>query len=576
MSYVLDVRELLHKLPFHHFTPYELRKSCVSIGVTYALPALAGAAVSAFYYFSFTVKDKLVFENSNVNEHKTRAMITLGVIAAMVPAVMIGLIEGFSGAKEQSGTIEGWAKEAQSGLGTYGAPLMAMDDALVRLQVEATEANDEAAQATLASALATLKTVLINHGAAGEFSEEIEFLKWATAIKVSTGVVAGLVTLTLSLLLASAFLPIYSNYSKRPVATWWTAAPGRMTPEHFVRAMPLWTLMFCFLVAAVFWPVCVIGAEMCYAYDLMVEFQLPESVQFYFLCPKFGYELGETMATLTADKSALNTAIAAVGDLGGSYAGSPYMAALAEAEASFDADFARIAEGVGDCQPMSDTVELTIHELCDEVMIGLQMFTALEIGLTCLLMYGTLHRWIGSDVAKELIGDEESSLFQKLTSDKKLEVKSKFGSAEISAEEKEKKAAKRAAKKAERKAKRLRERGAGESTTTLQDASVELSSDDESETDELSSIHGGSPSATSTSAAERGGVDDWAESDGAAADADDVDVQGATANADGAKDIQMTDFLNDDEGHQSGSDNENEIIGGDEEESSEFTDPNFR
>ena len=569
MSYVLDVRELLHKLPFHHFTPYELKNSCISIGITYALPGVIGAGVSAFYYFSFTVKDKLIFENTNVNEHKTRAMITLGVIAAFVPAALIGLIEGFGGSMEQGKTIEGWATEAQSGLATYGASLMAMDDSLVRLKVEATEASDVSAQATLASALATLKTVLINHGAASEFSDEIEYFKWFTSFQVSTGLVSGVIALTLLSLLSSALLPIYSHYGKRPVSTWWDAAHGRMTPEHFVRSVPLWTLMYCFLVTAVFWPLSVIGAEMCYAYDLMVEFQLPESAQFFFLCPKFGYELGETMATLIADKTSLNTAISSVEDLGGSYATSTYMSALKSAETSFETQYARINEGFGDCQPMSDTVELTIHELCDEVMIGIQMFTAVAFGLTCLLMYGTLHRWFGSDVAKELIGDEEKSLFMKLTSDTKLQVKSKFGSAELTAEELEKKAAAKKAKKAAKKqsAQRTWKRGAGESTTTTtQDGGED--SPDTSESDDVATGEG-SPSVASPT--QETIQEEEEEDDDDASETGGDDMQ--SIDEAGAVDIQMTDFLNDDRDFESGSDSEVGVAG--DKEDPEFTDPNF-
>ncbi len=41
MSYVLDMRELVHKLPFHHFTAYGLRTSCVLIAVTYASPGVS-------------------------------------------------------------------------------------------------------------------------------------------------------------------------------------------------------------------------------------------------------------------------------------------------------------------------------------------------------------------------------------------------------------------------------------------------------------------------------------------------------------------------------------------------------
>ena len=44
------------------------------------------------------------------------------------------------------------------------------------------------------------------------------------------------------------------------MSKWWKAKPGRMTPEFFIRALPLFTLMYCFLVTSLYWPVSVIGA----------------------------------------------------------------------------------------------------------------------------------------------------------------------------------------------------------------------------------------------------------------------------------------------------------------------------
>jgi len=524
MSYVLDVRELVHKLPFHHFTPYHLKRSCIGIMVTYSLPGLVAAAISAFYYFSYTLQNKLIFENTNANEQRTRALITIGVICALAPAALTALIEGFSGATKNSGTIEEWALDAQSGLASYGAPLMAMDDALVMLSVEATEKTDVAAQATVTSALATLKTVLINHGASSELIEEIEFFKWAKAIKVTSIVTGSTIATTLTLLLLSAFLPIYAQ--RRPAATWWRAGARWMSPDHFLRSFPMWTLIYSFIASALFWPLSVIGAEMCYAYDLMVEYQLPDSAQFYFLCPKFGYELGDTLATLEADKSSLEAALTPVKALGAAYKTTGYVRNLFAAEASFDVQYSRITEGFGDCQPMSDTIELTIHQLCDQVIIALQMFTVLIFGLTCLLAYGQLHHWFGSDVAKELVGDEESSLFSKLTGDSKLEVKSKFGAVELSQEEIEARAAKKRAKKESR---RTWKRGQGESVTPGGDDSSPTSSDVDT-TGENTAMHTreGSPTRLShvANANTAGDVTEGAE-------------------------IQMTDFLNEDDALES-------------------------
>ena len=93
MSYVLDMRELVHKLPFHHFSAHGLKNSCIGIAFTYGIPGIVGAGVSLAYYRQFTLKNKTIFENTNIKEAKTRAIITVCVCVALVPAAMIGLVE---------------------------------------------------------------------------------------------------------------------------------------------------------------------------------------------------------------------------------------------------------------------------------------------------------------------------------------------------------------------------------------------------------------------------------------------------------------------------------------------------
>jgi hypothetical protein len=254
-------------------------------------------------------------------------------------------------------------------------------------------------------------------------------------------------------------LPIIVHHSKKPVSTWWKTKPGRMTPEFFIRALPLFTLMYCFLVTSLYWPVSVIGAEVCFAYEGMVEFQVPENIQLYFVCPRFGYELGEYVQKLHADEDALKADIESLrSGLRADYASSPNMLALNAAWGEFEMEKDKIDEGLGECQPMSDTIELATAQVCDEVILGMQMMTAISFGLTCLLMYGTLHKWFGSDVAKELANDEEESLFSKLTSESLIEARSKFGS-------KETESSKKLSKKRDKK-KRRKRRGDGDAPSS--------------------------------------------------------------------------------------------------------------
>ena len=69
MSYVLDMRELVHKLPFHHFSAHGLKNSCIGIAFTYGIPGIVGAGVSLAYYRQFTLKNKTIFENTNIKDH---------------------------------------------------------------------------------------------------------------------------------------------------------------------------------------------------------------------------------------------------------------------------------------------------------------------------------------------------------------------------------------------------------------------------------------------------------------------------------------------------------------------------
>lgn len=439
MSYVLDLRELVHKLPFHHFSAYELKSSCVVIAMTYALPPVVAAGVCTLYYRTYTQQNRTIFENTNIREAKTRGIITVCVLAAFGPAAMIGLVEGFKGGLATLKTIEAWANEGQRGMEKIALPIMQMDDALTALLGEADDANDVAAKATITSALSTVTTMLLHHGNGPEFIEDLNALKW---VNVFTWMTAGSITTLCILIVGLIFtvcLPIVAHHGRTPVAKWWKKAPGRMTPEFFVRAVPVWMLIFSWLIIAMYWPVSVMGAEICFAYEGMVEFQVPENIQLYFVCPRFGYELGPYIEELHADRTALTTAIENVDSLGGAYASSASMASLTSAVESYKGYLDNIDEGLGSCQPMSDTIELAVVQVCDEVILALQMFTALAFGLTCLLMYGTLHRWFGSDVAKELANDEEQSLFSKLTSESMIETRSKFGAVEKKKTEAEKK-----------------------------------------------------------------------------------------------------------------------------------------
>ena len=439
MSYVLDLRELVHKLPFHHFSAYELKSSCVVIAMTYATPPVVAAGVCLFYYRTYTLQNRMIFENTNIREAKTRGIITVCVLAAFGPAAMIGMVEGFKGGLATLKTIEAWADRGQRGMEKIALPIMQMDDALTALLGEADDANDVAAKATITSALSTVTTMLMHHGNGPEFIEDLNALKW---VNVFTWMTAGSIAMLCILIVGLIFtvcLPIVAHHGRTPVAKWWKKVPGRMTPEFFVRAVPVWMLVFSWLVIAMYWPVSVMGAEICFAYEGMVEFQVPENIQLYFVCPRFGYELGPYIEELHADRTAVTTAIENVDSLGGSYASSASMASLTSAVESYKGYLDNIDEGLGSCQPMSDTIELAVVQVCDEVILALQMFTALAFGLTCLLMYGTLHKWFGSDVAKELANDEEQSLFSKLTSESMLEARSKFGAVEKKKTEAEKK-----------------------------------------------------------------------------------------------------------------------------------------
>ena len=431
MSYVLDMRELVHKLPFHHFSAHGLKNSCIGIAFTYGIPGIVGAGVSLAYYRQFTLKNKTIFENTNIKEAKTRAIITVCVCVALVPAAMIGLVEGFRGGLATLETIEGWASDGQEGMRNIGTPMMMMDDALTLLRREANEANDVGAAGAISTVMETLTTALINHGLSIEFIQDLEELKWTQTFTNLYALSMSLLMFVLLSLLFNSVLPIIVHHSKKPVSTWWKAKPGRMTPEFFIRALPLFTLMYCFLVTSLYWPVSVIGAEVCFAYEGMVEFQVPENIQLYFVCPRFGYVLGDYLQELHKDEDSLKADLETLREgLHDEYGSSPNMLALNDAWKDFEIEKTKIDEGLGSCQPMSDTIELATAQVCDEVILGMQMMTAISFGLTCLLMYGTLHKWFGSDVAKELANDEEESLFSKLTSESLIEARSKFGSKE--------------------------------------------------------------------------------------------------------------------------------------------------
>ena len=322
-------------------------------------------------------------------------------------------------------------------------------------------------------------------------------------------------------MLTTSVVPIIAHHGKTPVSKWWKRAPGRVTPEYFVRALPLFTLMYCFLMTSLYWPVSVIGAEVCYSYEAMVEFVVPENVQLYFVCPRFGYELGEYLQDLHADNVKLTATIGNVQDLGGAYASSQYMTALNAAMKSFEADLGAIDEGLGSCQPMSDTIELATAQVCDEVMLGMQMVTAVSFGLTCLLMYGTLHRWFGSDVAKELAQDEEESLFSKLTSESLIEARSKFGAQKKTPAEKEKDKEKKKKDKGAKKKKKEANEG-----KVAEDGSTRVSSSSSEDEDAGATT---SPSASGAAQKESAAL--------------------ATSAPDAAapQEIEMKDVMNDDE-----------------------------
>lgn len=473
MSYVLDLRELVHKLPFHHFSAYELKSSCVVIALTYAIPPVVAAGVCLFYYRTYTVQNRTIFENTNIREAKTRGIITVCVLAAFGPAAMIGMVEGFKGGLATLKTIQAWAVEGQRGMEKIALPIMQMDDALTALLGEADDANDVAAKATITSALSAVTTMLLHHGNGPQFIEDLNALQW---VNVFTWMTAGSITTLCLLLVGLLFtvcLPIVAHHGRTPVAKWWKKVPGRMTPEFFVRAVPVWMLVFSWLVVAMYWPISVIGAEICFAYEGMVEFQVPENIQLYFVCPRFGYELGPYIEELHADRTAVTAAIESVDSLGGAYASSANMASLTSAAESYNGYLDNIDEGLGSCQPMSDTIELAVVQVCDEVILALQMFTALIFGLTCLLMYGTLHRWFGSDVAKELANDEEQSLFSKLTSESMLEARSKFGAVEKKKTEAE--------KKKEKDEKKLKKKKKAAQRSASASASLGVSSDETNE-----------------------------------------------------------------------------------------------
>lgn len=426
MSYVLDIRELVHKLPFHHFSASTLTSSCAMIAFTYAAPCLALALVAFYYYSAFTRRHRTVFENTNVKQHKTLGIITLCVMLAFAPAALVGLGSGFSGGVKTLGKIERWANDAQAGLKTIATPMMVMDDALTMLRAQAKAASDVGGVATVNAALAALTKALVHDGDREEFDGDLNDLKWTRTLRVVSVISITAFVIAIALLLFCAALPVAARNEKRPASTWWKVKPGGITPEYFVRACPVITIMYCFVVAAFYWPVAVIGAEVCFAYERMVEFQVPENLQLYMVCPRFGYELGEYVQNLHADKTTIDSTLANVEAMGGAYATSTHMQTLRAAKVSFDASCAEVFRGLGDCQPMSDTIELATSQVCDEVILGLQMITALTFGLACLLMYGTMHRWFGSDVAKELVSDEEQSLYSALTSGD-LHVSSSYG-----------------------------------------------------------------------------------------------------------------------------------------------------
>jgi hypothetical protein len=201
------------------------------------------------------------------------------------------------------------------------------------------------------------------------------------------------------------------------------------------------------------------------------------------------------------------------------------MTALNSAMGSFKADLGSVDEGLGSCQPMSDTIELATAQVCDEVMLGMQMVTAVSFGLTCLLMYGTLHRWFGSDVAKELTHDEEQSLFAKLTSESLIEARSKFGTQEKTSAEKDKEKGKEKKKKdksAKKKTKKSKEAKAGEVGSTHAS-----SSSSEEEEGDVASPNAAQQSAAPTTASPG------------------VDAPGA-APMEVPREIEMKDIMNDD------------------------------
>ena len=129
----------------------------------------------------------------------------------------------------------------------------------------------------------------------------------------------------------------------------------------------------------------------------MVEFQVPENIQLYFVCPRFGYVLGDYVRELHGDEDSLKADLERLQEgLHDEYGSSPNMLALNAAWENFMVEKTKIDEGLGSCQPMSDTIELATAQVCDEVILGMQMMTAISFGLSCLLMYGTLHKWFGS------------------------------------------------------------------------------------------------------------------------------------------------------------------------------------
>lgn len=537
MSYVLDLRELVHKLPFHHFSAYELKSSCVVIAMTYAIPPIVAAGVCLFYYRTYTLQNRTIFENTNIREAKTRGIITVCVLAAFGPAAMIGMVEGFKGGLATLKTIEAWANKGQRGMEKIALPIMQMDDALTALLGEADDANDVAAKATITSALSTVTTMLLHHGNGPEFIEDLNALKWVNVFTwMTAGSIATLCILFVGLLF-TVCLPIVAHHGRTPVAKWWKKVPGRMTPEFFVRAVPVWMLVSSWLIIAMYWPVSVMGAEICFAYEGMVEFQVPENIQLYFVCPRFGYELGPYIEELHADRTAVTTAIENVDSLGGAYASSASMASLTSAVESYKGYLDNIDEGLGSCQPMSDTIELAVVQVCDEVILALQMFTALAFGLTCLLMYGTLHRWFGSDVAKELANDEEQSLFSKLTSESMIEARSKFGAVEKKKTEAEKKK-----EKEEKKLMKKKKKAAAHGSASAS-ASLGVSGDEAGEQPSRSSP---TPQEAPTDKGEKQGGEEGGEEEEVVA-ADDNDEDDEDVPPPGAE-IELVDVMNDD-GH---------------------------